>query len=67
MPEFNIDVEFEVYCGTCGSSLCNQSSTGSGRRVSRVDVDVCRNCIEEEKDEAYRKGYEDGRDSVICE
>ena len=67
MPEFNIEVEFEVYCGTCGRGLCNQSSTSSGRTVSRVDVEVCRHCLEEAKDEAYRNGYEDGRDSVICE
>jgi hypothetical protein len=46
MPSF--DVEFEVFCGTCGAGLCNQSDTRKSRTRSenQVTVEVCQNCIE---------------------
>ena len=46
MPSF--DVEFEVFCGTCGAGLCNQSDTRKSRTrgENQVTVEVCQNCIE---------------------
>jgi hypothetical protein len=46
MPSF--DVEFEVFCGTCGEGLCNQSDTRKShrRQENQVTVDVCPKCIE---------------------
>jgi len=56
MPEFknvpvetSIDVEFEVYCGTCGAGLCYVSDTRESRKrgVFQVTVKACPNCMEE--------------------
>jgi len=27
MPEFNVEVVFDVYCSKCGAALCNNCST----------------------------------------
>ena len=46
MPSF--DLEFEVFCGTCGAGLCNQSDSRKSRRrgEAQVTVEVCQTCIE---------------------
>lgn len=48
MPSF--EVEFEVFCGTCGAGLCNQSNTRKSRTrgENQVTVEVCRKCVEDE-------------------
>jgi cell division septum initiation protein DivIVA len=59
MPSFTTSLEFEVFCGTCGEGLCNQSETreSRNRRYPQVTVDACQKCIESEtqpfKDEIY--------------
>lgn len=51
MPEFQITIEhtidFEVFCGTCGAGLCNQSDTRHSRNrgAQQVTVEVCQNCV----------------------
>ena len=49
----NISLDFEVFCGTCGAGLCNQSSTrhSKSRLAAQVTVDVCGNCLEEARQE----------------
>jgi len=49
MPDFT--VEFEVYCGTCGAGLCQQSTTGKTprRNENTVNVEVCTHCIDAAK------------------
>lgn len=58
MPTFNdvevtlydkIDIEFEVYCGTCGAGLCSESDTrrSKNRNYLQVTVNACPYCIEE--------------------
>lgn len=48
-----IDIEFEVYCGTCGCGLCNVSDTRKSRNRGylQVSVDVCPDCMEEKNEE----------------
>jgi len=65
MPFF--EVEFEVYCATCGNGLCNQSNGSNSRRMSRVDVEVCQNCIDKAKEEASEKAYQDGYTDALNE
>ena len=68
MPSFTAevtaiaDVDFEVYCGKCGASLCNQSkATDSvGRRWARVTVMPCEACLEDAKSDGYSAGYGEG-------
>ena len=51
MPDFTL--EFEVYCGTCGEGLCNESNTRTSHRRSmpQVTVNACPVCIERKDDE----------------
>ncbi len=59
MPSFQIqetvtiEADFEVYCGTCGEGLCNQSSAGKTNRrgYPYVTVDACSKCLERARDE----------------
>lgn len=53
MPSFEISVdsitfEFEVFCGSCGAGLCQQSDTreSKNRRTPQVTVDACVKCLE---------------------
>jgi len=56
----SISLDFEVFCGTCGAGLCNQSDTRHSRSrcAAQVTVDVCENCLEEARQE-IRKDLED--------
>jgi len=63
MPEFNVGVEFDVYC-SCGAALCNQSTTTDwfrGGRGRALTVEPCTQCL----DKAHRAGYDerDGEES----
>ena len=62
MPTFNdvdievtqkIDIDFEVYCNTCGTGLCSESDTRKSRNRGylQVSVNVCPNCMKEKDEE----------------
>jgi hypothetical protein len=57
MPTFETTVEvnldFEVFCGTCGEGLCLESSTRSSRYRNhpQVEVNACPTCIATKQDE----------------
>lgn len=62
MPTFNdveievtqkIDIDFEVYCNTCGAGLCGESDTRKSRNRGylQVSVNVCPDCIKEKDEE----------------
>jgi hypothetical protein len=44
----SFELEFEIFCGTCGADLFNQSDTrkSSTHRKNQVTVQVCQNCVE---------------------
>jgi len=46
-------IDFEVFCGTCGAGLCNQSDTrrSRNRAYAQVAVNVCENCLETARQE----------------
>jgi len=48
-----IDIDFEVYCGTCGAGLCSESDTRQSRNRGylQVTVNVCPDCMKEKDDE----------------
>jgi hypothetical protein len=50
MPTF--ELEFEVFCATCGAGLCNVSDTRSSyrRHMPQVTVEACENCIDNAKE-----------------
>lgn len=45
----NIDVDFEVYCNTCGERLCSESYTkvDNNNGYLKLFVNACPYCIEE--------------------
>lgn len=47
------DVDFEVFCGTCGGGLCFESSTRRSRNrgFAQVEVNACPKCIKEKDEE----------------
>lgn len=62
MPTFNdveievtqkIDIDFEVYCNTCGAGLCGESDTRKSRNRGylQVSVNVCPDCMKEKNEE----------------
>jgi len=60
LPTFNnveinttVDLDFEVYCGTCGAGLCSESDTrhSDRRGYAQVTVNVCPNCMSKKDDE----------------
>ncbi|MFA6974284.1 MAG: hypothetical protein WC238_06180 [Parcubacteria group bacterium] len=63
MPSFTAEIEFEVYCGTCGEGLCNQSDTRAsrGRSYPQVTVEVCPKCMKAKEDEIDSLKEEVGR------
>ena len=68
MPSFNVDIEFEVYCGSCGAGLCSQSETQDPgiRTLAKVTVMPCERCLRNSRgegvDEGYDKGFADGKE-----
>ena len=58
MPEFDITVEFEVFCQECGAGLCQQSTGHPPGRSSSafVEVQPCEKCLEQKFDEGYHQG-----------
>jgi hypothetical protein len=54
MPEFDIEIEFEVYCGTCGKGICHLADTrkSHNRGTNQVSVVPCENCMDNAREEA---------------
>ena len=54
------DVDFEVFCGTCGAGLCHACDTRHSRRrqMPQVTVEVCQNCIDNAIDKALTEADE---------
>jgi hypothetical protein len=50
MPELTIDIEFEVFCGNCGSGLCSNTRTSRNRGMDQIVVDLCDKCINEKNE-----------------
>lgn len=65
IPSVDVDVDFEVFCGTCGAGLCNDTETGNTnrRRMPYVHVKPCGDCMEKE----YARGHEAGYNEATSE
>lgn len=64
------DVDFEVYCGTCGEGLCSESSTRKSRSrgFAQVEVNACPECMKQKQDKIDELESElDERDKTIEE
>lgn len=67
MPTFNdvevttkVDIDFEVYCGTCGAGLCNESDTrmSRNRNYTQVTVNACPFWMKEKDNEISDLQYQ---------
>jgi hypothetical protein len=45
-----IELEFEVYCNTCGAGLCGET-TVKGHTYPQVKVNVCPDCMKDKDEE----------------
>ena len=53
----SLDVEFEVFCATCGAGLCNVTNVRSRHpRSPAVEVERCERCADTAKEEGYLQG-----------
>ena len=52
----NTDVDFEVFCRTCGEGLCSESDTRKSRNrgFAQVEVYPCPSCMRAKEDEIER-------------
>lgn len=48
--EIKIEVDFEVYCNTCGCGLCNET-TVKGHQSPQLKVNACPDCMKEKQEE----------------
>lgn len=50
------DVDFEVFCRTCGDGLCSESDTRKSRNrgFAQVEVYPCPSCMKAKEDEIER-------------
>jgi predicted RNase H-like nuclease (RuvC/YqgF family) len=48
-----IDIDFEVFCGTCGAGICSESDTrrSRGRGHLQVIVNACPSCMKQKDEE----------------
>ena len=51
--QYEVEIEIEVYCATCGNGLClnTESTVGRNRGVRQFRVKVCDDCIYEKEKE----------------
>jgi len=59
MPSFSVecDVDFEAFCGSCGTGMCHNVNTGKTPRRGKdcINIDPCEDCLEKAKQEAKEK------------
>lgn len=51
MPSFEIQIEFDVFCGQCGAGLCHAADTRMSRHCNmpQVTVDPCKDCMNSQR------------------
>ena len=56
----SIDIDFEVFCGTCGEGLCYESNTRRSRNrgFAQVEVNVCPSCMKKKDEEIESLKYQ---------
>ena len=59
MPEvsFDVKVDVEVWCGSCGAGLCGVATAEDYKGVT---VEACEKCMKAEYDRGYADGLEEG-------
>ena len=53
-------IEFEIWC-SCGNGLCNQTENIKGG----IEIDPCKKCIEQARNEGYDQGYSDRQSEEV--
>ena len=57
-----IEVEIEIFCGTCGKGLCGKTVAGKTTRrgVPCFNVEACQKCVDAAQAKGYDEGYDNG-------
>jgi hypothetical protein len=55
MPSF--EIEFEVYCGTCGAHMCRETETrlSRNRHCPQITVNACEKCLDNAREEVRQE------------
>ena len=64
MPNFDVEIDFEVYCATCGTGLCRQSEGTQNNRGLIVNVEACENCIAVAREEGYKEAEQEYENKI---
>ena len=63
MPEFNVEVVFEVFCNTCHAGLCGNTTVRATRNGGyQIHVAPCSGCMNQRYEEGHDEGYSAGHD-----
>ena len=56
--DYKSTINIEVWCGTCGAPLCQQTQVAEGPHVDEVTVRVeaCTRCVDKARDEGREEG-----------
>jgi hypothetical protein len=59
-----VEVEFEVFCGSCNADLCFQSSfrKSYNRGEDQLMVESCKECLEKAHEEGQKEALEELED-----
>lgn len=67
MPTINADIEFEVFCASCGAGLCGNTDVYEYRGNHQLKITPCSKCLDNSEESGYEKGKKDGYDERIQE
>jgi len=59
MPSVTVDVNVELFCGKCGTGICD-NGTQRRNRSGALDIDPCAHCLKVAYDEGHSDGYKEG-------
>jgi hypothetical protein len=56
MPEINVAVNVELFCGKCGAEI-SDNGTERRNRNGALDIDPCVDCLKAAEKRGYDEGY----------
>lgn len=59
MPE--LEVNFDVYCASCGAGLCGNTTVSQGRYRAKLEIEPCDECITKANQDGFQDGKAEGQ------
>ncbi len=63
--QIEAEIEFEAFCGRCGTGICNNVSESNSRtrRMAAINIEPCEKCLKDAMEDARSEGYDAGHDA----